>query len=91
MIDVAIPAQQRRPLRVDDPSDFGVGISIANRRDRWQSVNDIPERTWFDDQDFRRHDLATEREPVGQQTWQPSADNFFAGLVDRITNTTLLD
>ena len=91
MIDVAIPAQQRRPLRVDDPRDFGVGISITNRRDRWQSVNDISERTRFDDQNFRRHDLATEGKTVGQQTWQPSGDNFFAGLVDRVANTTLLD
>jgi len=91
VIDVAISAQQRRPLRVDDPGDFGVGISITNRRNRWQSVNDIPERTRFDDQDFRRHDLATERKTVGQQTRQPSGDNFFAGLVDRVANPALLD
>lgn len=91
VIDVAISAQQRRPFRIDDPGDFGVGISITNRRHRGQSVNDIPKRTRFDDQDFRRHDLATERKTVGEQTRQPSADNFFASLFDRVANTALLD
>src|SRR5204862_4679180 len=91
VIDVAISAQQRRPFRIDDPGDFGVGISITNRRDRWKSVNDIPERTRFDDQDFRRHELATERQTVGEQTRQPGGDNFFAGLFDGVANTALLD
>jgi hypothetical protein len=59
MIDVAISAQERRPFRVDDPGNFGVGMSIANRGNRWQSVNDIAERARFDDQDLQRHDWNT--------------------------------
>src|SRR5204863_719731 len=42
-------------------------------------------------QNFRWHDSATESKTVGQQTRQPSRNNFFAGLVDRVANTTLLD
>src|SRR5437588_12962239 len=53
-------------------------------------MNDIPKRTRFDDQDFRRHDLATERQTVGEQTRQPGGDNFFAGLFDGVANTALL-
>jgi hypothetical protein len=59
MIDVAISAQERRPFRVDDPGNFGVGMSIANRGNRWQSVNDIAERARFDNQDLQRHDWNT--------------------------------
>src|SRR5205814_6543813 len=38
MIDVAISAQERRPFRIDDPGNFRIGVSIANGRNRWQSV-----------------------------------------------------
>jgi len=34
-------------------------MSIANRGNRWQSVNDIAERARFDDQDLQRHDWKT--------------------------------
>src|SRR5207237_278836 len=91
LIDVANYAQQRRSFRIDDPCNFRLGISITNRRDRWKSVNYIPERTRFDDQGFRRHELATERQTVGEQTRQPGGDNFFAGLFDGVANTALLD
>ena len=52
MIDIAISAQKWRPFRIDDPGNFRIGMSIANRRNRWQSVNNVPERARFDDQDF---------------------------------------
>jgi hypothetical protein len=34
-------------------------MSIANRGNRWQSVNDIAERARFDNQDLQRHDWNT--------------------------------
>jgi hypothetical protein len=57
MIDVGISAQERRPFRIDDPGNFRIGMRIANRRNRWQGVNDIAERARFNNQDLQRHDL----------------------------------
>ena len=36
VVDAVVPAQERRPLRIDDPGDIRRGIGVAEQRDRRQ-------------------------------------------------------
>src|SRR5664279_4979424 len=49
MIDIRISAEERGPLRVDQPGDLGVRIGSSNRGDRGKRVHHVAERTWLDD------------------------------------------
>jgi hypothetical protein len=51
VIDIRIAPQERRPLGVDHPGDFGLGVGIADRRHRRQRVHHVTEGTRLDDQD----------------------------------------
>ena len=51
MIDIGVTAQERGPFWIDNPGDLRAGIRVFNERDRRQSVNDVAERAWLDDQD----------------------------------------
>ncbi len=43
VVDAFVPAQNWRPLRVDDPGNLSVGIRLTNRCDRRQRVHDVAE------------------------------------------------
>ena len=50
MIDRAVAAQERSPLGVDHPRDFGRRIRIAQERCGGQGMDNIAERTRLDDE-----------------------------------------
>ena len=41
MIDIGIAAQERGVFRINDPSDLGIRMAVADGRYRWQGMNDI--------------------------------------------------
>jgi hypothetical protein len=51
MVDALIAPQKRRPFRVDNPRDFGLWVGITEKRGGGQSVDNVTERTRFDDED----------------------------------------
>jgi hypothetical protein len=50
VIDIGITAEEWREFWVDHPSDLSMGMCIAQQCHCWKGVDDVPERTRFDDQ-----------------------------------------
>ena len=51
MIDVLVSPENGSELRIDNPGDGCIGMSIPNCRDRRQGMDDVAERARFDDED----------------------------------------
>jgi hypothetical protein len=51
MIYIRISAEQRRKFGINYPRNLGARIRFAKHGDRWKSVDDISERTRFNNQD----------------------------------------
>jgi len=50
VIDIRITAEEWREFRIDHPCDLSMGICITQQCHRWKGVDDVAERTRFDDQ-----------------------------------------
>jgi hypothetical protein len=73
MVDIRISAQQRRPLRINNPGYLRPRVGVPNRRHRRQRVHHVPERTRLDDQDgtdfrFQISDLRLEDALINLQS-----------------------
>jgi hypothetical protein len=49
VIHIGISAEQRRKLRIYDPSNLGVGVRFTKQPDCGQRVDDVAERTRLND------------------------------------------
>jgi hypothetical protein len=50
VIDIRITAEEWREFRIDHPCDLSMGMCITQQCHRWKGVDDVTERTRFDDQ-----------------------------------------
>jgi hypothetical protein len=49
MIYIRISPEQGSEFGIDDPRNLGVGMRLTNQRHCWKRMNNIAERTRFDD------------------------------------------